>query len=521
MERPHLPAAPSHTEETGRCDETLAQAGAALRIRHFENAKRRPGYWLDHALRWWTSSRFTQPLARLIARQQRSIRKRRESLRNLLGQSPAAAPQPEPVCPLFNERYYKTQWPTKRRPKASWWDDYRQTGWKHGYNPHPLFDVEWYLATNPDVQAAGEEPLAHFLNKGWEKGRDPSPYFQTDWYIANNPEVLAQNINPLLHYLEVGWKNGRDPGPKFSLRRYFEASPHADKTVEPLGEWMQELAVGQEADRRREYVHWPVTYLPAEVEPQPAPHFGKIAVQLHAFYLDKLDLILEHLRHLPVRFDLLVSTDTPEHALEITAIVEQSGLDCGLDIRCTPNRGRDVAPLVCLFGRKLLDYDCALHIHTKKSASVKADADYGHQWLLHNLGFLARNREYVTAILSLFASTPNCGILAPQPWKGVRHVMTWTSNRPAAKALMERLHLSPRALKTQPLMFPSGTMFWFRPAALQPLLASDLQIDDFPPEPLPNDGTLAHAIERCILYIALAQGYHSLVIAPSLYQPTS
>jgi lipopolysaccharide biosynthesis protein len=46
-----------------------------------------------------------------------------------------------------------------------------------------------------------------------------------------------------------------------------------------------------------------------------------------------------------------------------------------------------------------------------------------------------------------------------------------------------------------------------------------LEFNDFPSEPIPDDGTLAHAIERCINYIALSQGFHSLVVAPSIFNP--
>src|SRR5215470_15494290 len=35
-----------------------------------------------------------------------------------------------------------------------------------------LFDAEWYLAQNPDVAAAGINPLVHYLRHGAAEGRD-------------------------------------------------------------------------------------------------------------------------------------------------------------------------------------------------------------------------------------------------------------------------------------------------------------------------------------------------------------
>lgn len=529
MECPPLSAAPRRENaapaDTAAAEET-ARAGAALRRRHFRAARRRPAYWLRQARLRWEASPLRNALARFAARQRRSFCKHAERLRALLRAGPPIAlpPErdfPEPPPLLFDHRYYKDQWPGKRRPRRSWWGDYLAHGWKHGFNPHPLFDVRYYLAQNPDVRAARVDPLTHYLRRGWEEGRDPNPYFRTDWYIARNPELLLEGKSPLEHYLARGWKNGRDPGPRFSLERHRARLPNSSPAVEPLGEWLQQTASEHRGGRFREYVHWPVTYL-ADTPPRPPEGpAGRIAVQIHAFYLDKLDLLLGYLRHLPGRFDLLVSTNAPEQAREIETLVAQSGLDCGLEIRLGENRGRDVAPLVCLFGRKLLEYDYALHVHTKKSAAVKAELDYGAQWLVHNLECLARTPGYLQRIFALFRENPHCGILAPLPWRRIRRGVAWTANRPHADALIARLGLPPAVLDSQPLMFPTGTMFWFRPRALRPLFESDLSFGDFPPEPLPNDGSIAHAVERCICYIALSQGYHSLVVAPSFYQPES
>ena len=46
--------------------------------------------------------------------------------------------------------------------------------------------------------------------------------------------------------------------------------------------------------------------------------------------------------------------------------------------------------------------------------------------------------------------------------------------------------------------FPVGTMFWARPEALAPLLRLGLNLDDYPDEPLPVDGTILHALERLL-----------------------
>ena len=32
--------------------------------------------------------------------------------------------------------------------------------------PHPLFDTDWYLQQNPDVAAAGMNPLLHYMQHG-------------------------------------------------------------------------------------------------------------------------------------------------------------------------------------------------------------------------------------------------------------------------------------------------------------------------------------------------------------------
>ena len=45
---------------------------------------------------------------------------------------------------------------------------------------------------------------------GWREGRDPSAGFDTQGYLAANPDVAAAGLNPLDHYLQCGVYEGRD-----------------------------------------------------------------------------------------------------------------------------------------------------------------------------------------------------------------------------------------------------------------------------------------------------------------------
>lgn len=147
---------------------------------------------------------------------------------------------------------------------------YRTLGWREGRDPAPWFSVADYLAENPDVAAAGVEPLSHFLTQGRHEGRDvrPSrhateyfakvgweprpwsyeplapepaeeapaisrddqraaiaPEFDPAFYLASYPDVAAAGWDPLEHFLSRGWAEGRDPHPDFSVDYYMEAYP--------------------------------------------------------------------------------------------------------------------------------------------------------------------------------------------------------------------------------------------------------------------------------------------------------
>lgn len=71
----------------------------------------------------------------------------------------------------------------------------------------PYICADWYLNAYPDVRAAGQDPLKHFLETGAAEGRQPNPLFFGDWYER---EYLGahRGEDPLEHYARVGWTQG-------------------------------------------------------------------------------------------------------------------------------------------------------------------------------------------------------------------------------------------------------------------------------------------------------------------------
>ncbi|WP_165222015.1 glycosyltransferase [Affinirhizobium pseudoryzae] len=119
-------------------------------------------------------------------------------------------------------------------------------------SPHPLFDADYYLSSNPDVANSGISPISHYIQHGQAEGRLPSPLILSEWieqkwgarfplpfslveylrnrslwhfsphplfdavyYLESNPDIDGTSVNPLVHYLQNGWREGRSPHPWF------------------------------------------------------------------------------------------------------------------------------------------------------------------------------------------------------------------------------------------------------------------------------------------------------------------
>ncbi|MEQ9445299.1 MAG: rhamnan synthesis F family protein, partial [Rhodospirillaceae bacterium] len=240
----------------------------------------------------------------------------------------------------------------------------------------------------------------------------------------------------------------------------------------------------------------------------------RLAVVVHMFYDGMAVEFQRYLKNIPFAFDLYISTDTEAKKDRITTVFK--GWDSGkLDVRVTENRGRDIAPKLIGFKDIYADYAYTLHIHTKGSAHD----DILAAWRGHLLENLIGSTEIVKSVFDVFQQNPDVGMIAAQHFEPCRHWINWGDNFKTASALAKRMgfELSP----TTVLDFPSGSMFWARTSALEPLLDLNLSFDDFPLERGQIDATPAHAIERLYYHVCEHAGFKWLKVAmPDVYSHT-
>jgi lipopolysaccharide biosynthesis protein/GT2 family glycosyltransferase len=227
----------------------------------------------------------------------------------------------------------------------------------------------------------------------------------------------------------------------------------------------------------------------------------RLAVLLHAYYVETLPIFQEYLERIRFPFTLFVSTDTEEkkRGIEQEFVAWENGR---IEVRVMENRGRDTAPKLVGFRDVYDEYPYVLQLHSKQSLHEEGLTD----WLRFLLDSLLGSHEAVVRVFLAFERSPDLGMVAPTVFAPNKPFMVWAPNFDRCRSLTARMGVS--ITTESPLDFPAGSMFWARSAALRPLLDLDLSFEDFPAEAGQTDGTLAHAIERLYFYSCELAGFY-------------
>lgn len=235
----------------------------------------------------------------------------------------------------------------------------------------------------------------------------------------------------------------------------------------------------------------------------------RIAVIIHLHYLDTIEYYLKYIEEIPSSMDIIFtfSDYKVKEALQKTAIGKRG--NCKYIEK--QNRGRDISSFLVACRREIMTYEyiCFLHDKREKSAVLKKDVEKWIRCLWENM---IGSSEYIKNIVLTLYQNQTLGLLTP-PFPVTDHLSTfymraWGHNFGITKALADKLGLNCNLDITKPPI-TLGTVFWAKTAALKKLFEIDWRYENFDEEPLKDDGTLSHAIERILAYVAQDAGYES------------
>jgi lipopolysaccharide biosynthesis protein len=239
-----------------------------------------------------------------------------------------------------------------------------------------------------------------------------------------------------------------------------------------------------------------------------------ILAVIHCFYVDIAAQILERISAVSsiLQLQVVCTTDTSEKSTKLSRLLKKYQLDGFVVI--SQNRGRDVAPFLIEGAKYIKEAKFILHLHTKKSPHESKLSNWG-DFLFDNL---IGSRNIILSNL-LLLSQGTVGLVYSEHFPEVKDLRNWGFDFNHAKQILQRLGVN---LSSDLLLdFPSSTMFWARTEAIKPLFDLNLEYKNFEEESGQIDGTLAHAIERSILYVVEHQGFYGIKVLSKVSEQKS
>jgi lipopolysaccharide biosynthesis protein len=380
----------------------------------------------------------------------------------------------------------------------------------HEVNPRILNDDVEFL--NPDFEGnvysynemvdsylaidSNDYPIIKTVCPGWDnEARKPG---RGDIFFGSNPDTYAR------------WLRGaRD----WTLKKCASNSKHPPFVfVNAWNEWAEGAHL--EPDRKYGYANLHVTANSLQaITPRSSDIQAEItdsqssfrrasdgAVILHFFYGDLLDEILPYLENTK-NMDLFVSLGLN---VSIDDIRRLRKVFPNCYIEAYLNKGRDLLPFINLLKViKSYGYAYGCKLHTKKSLHRNDGSQLRSEAFKNLIGTTSQVQKFI----QFFEEDKELGMAGPSnSFIDLAETKINLLNRYWLDNLLPKLG-RPDLIGSYSWRFFAGTMFWFRVDALSWLLSWDLSADDFEYELGQLDGTLAHALERCVCLGVTQSGY--------------
>ena len=223
----------------------------------------------------------------------------------------------------------------------------------------------------------------------------------------------------------------------------------------------------------------------------------KIAIQVHIFYEDLIEEIINKTNNIPVKFDLFITITSTKIYNNLEYYIKQFSKANQFEILIVENKGRDVLPFLSQIKHKFKKYKYLCHIHTKKSQTVPQIGLLWRNYLFKNL---LGSDKIISEILYDFEKNKKLGFIFPETFYGIlKHFYILTNGtRKWISFLFSKLF--PNYEIGELLNFPAGNMFWAKINAIYQIFIYDFGVY-FPKENDQINDTIMHGIERIWLYL--------------------
>ncbi len=243
-----------------------------------------------------------------------------------------------------------------------------------------------------------------------------------------------------------------------------------------------------------------------------------VAVFVHLYYEDSIEQYLAYVKNIPVGINVFISVSSEGMKRKLENYLQKWNLqNCRIIMK--QNRGRDLSALLVAFREKVCQYKYICFVHDKKEKYEKLSDDT-QMWIRSMWDNTLLSEAFIYNVLDLLVKNKSVGLLVPPEMAGKRlnhaYVDTWEANYENTVDLAKKLKLDCNISINYPSV-TLGTVFWCKSAALEKLLAKDWKYEDFHEEPLPWDGTISHAIERVLGYVAQDAGFETGYIMSDMF----
>lgn len=238
-------------------------------------------------------------------------------------------------------------------------------------------------------------------------------------------------------------------------------------------------------------------------------HTHQIVILIHIYYIEKISDYIRYIKNIPEIVDIIFTVSNNR----IEKVLQEQLIDSKHKYKVIykENRGRDISALLVAAKMELVKYQYIGFIHDKKEKNkqIKEDIDVWNECLWENM---LGSKSYINNIIATLEEECDLGLLVP-PVPVTRHLdygykNKWESNFENAKKIAKMLSIRCELNKDKPPI-TLGTVFWAKKSAIEKLLCFKWEYESFDPEPLENDGTLSHAIERILPYVAQDAGFYT------------